>query len=167
MSEARTITATFITKPARKLIIKRGILSTDYFTYCDEIGCDIWDILEKVPNRIDKVSFIILPEYLITEGTSKVGCAVEVPLDYNSSIPGGCDIIELAGQKMLWFQGAPYEDESWYGGAHSEMDNAIQNYKPELYGYRFAYDLAPKYYFLTSAKDGCRVLVPVVNLCEK
>lgn len=167
MSEARTVTATFITKPARKLIIKRGILSTDYFTYCDEIGCDIWDTLEKVPNRIDKVSFVILPEYLITERTSKVGCAIEVPLDYNSSIPEGCDIIELAGQTMLWFQGAPYEDESWYGGAHSEMDNVIQNYKPELYGYRFAYDLAPKYYFLTSAKDGCRVLVPVVNLCEK
>lgn len=41
MSETRTVTATYITKPACKLIVRRGILSTDYFSYCDEMGCDI------------------------------------------------------------------------------------------------------------------------------
>lgn len=167
MSEARTVTATFITKPACKLIIKRGILSTDYFSYCDEIGCDIWDTLEKVPNRLNKVSFVILPEFLVSQGTSKACCAAEVPLDYNSLVPEGCEIIELPEHTMLWFQGAPYEDENWYGGAHSEMYNAIHSYKPEMYGYRFAYDLAPEFHYGTSAKDGCRQLVPAVTLCEK
>ena len=167
MSETRTVTATFITKPACKLIIKRGILATDYFSYCDEIGCDIWDTLAKVPNRLDKVSFVILPEFLVSEGTSKACCAAEVPLDYNSSVPGGCEIIELPEHTMLWFQGAPYADEAWYGGAHAEIYNAIQNYKPELYGYRFAYDLAPEFHYGTSAKDGCRQLVPAVTLREK
>ena len=164
MSEARTVTATFITKPACKLIIRRGILSIDYFSYCDEIGCGIWDTLEKVSHRLDKVSFVLLPGFLVAEGSSKACCAVEVPLDYNSSIPEGCEIIGLPEHTMLWFQGAPYEDENWYGGAHSEMYHAIQNYRPELYGFRFAYDLAPEFYYGTSAKDGCRQLVPAVSL---
>ena len=161
MNETRTGTVTFITKPARKLIVRRGILSTDYFSYCDEIGCDISDTLEKVPDRLDKVAFVVLHEFLIAEGTSKVGAAVEVPLSYNGSVPKGCDIIDLCEHTYLWFQGMPYEDENWYGGAHSEINYAIKNYKPELYGYRFTYDQAPEFYYGASAKDGCRQLVPV------
>ncbi len=164
MVTARTVTATFITKPARKLIIRRGVLSTDYFSFCEEIGCDIWDILEKTPHRADDVSFVMLPAFLTSEGTSGVGCAVEVPCDYHLPVPEGCDIIDLPAQAMLWFQGAPYEDESWYGGAHTELNNAIENYNPELFGYRFAPDLAPKHYFSASAQKGCRALIPVVAL---
>lgn len=52
MSEGRTVTATYITKPASKMIIKRGVLATDYFSYCDEIGCEIWDTLEKLQARV-------------------------------------------------------------------------------------------------------------------
>ncbi len=164
MSETRTVTATSITKPACKLIVRRGILSTDYFSYCDEIGCDIWQTLEQVPNRLDKVSFVILPDALVTQGTSKACCAVEVPLGYSLPVPEGCDVIELTAHTMPWFQGAPYEDEAWYGGAHSEISNAIQHYKPERYGYRYAYDSAPEFHYGTSAKDGCKQLVPVVAL---
>ena len=60
MGEMRTVTATYITKPARKLIVKRGILATDYFSYCDVIGCDIWDELEQLLNRLDNISLAIL-----------------------------------------------------------------------------------------------------------
>lgn len=164
MKEIRTVTATFITRPARKLLIKRGIASTDYFTYCDEVGCDIWKVLEAVPNRLDQVSFVILPAFLVTEGASRVGCAAEVPMDYDTPIPEGCEMIELAEHTMLWFQGAPYEEENWYGGAHAEMADAISRYQPERYGYRFAYDLAPEFHYGTTAKEGCRQLVPVIAL---
>jgi len=40
----------------------------------------------------------------------------------------------------------------------------VENYKPELYGYRFAYDEAPEFHFAATAKDGCRRLVPVAEL---
>lgn len=163
MSE-RTVTATYITKPARKLIVKSGILATDYFSYCDEIGCDIWDILEQVPNRLDNVSLAILPDFLVPKGTSKVCCAAEVPLDYDGVIPEGCNVIELCEHTLLWFNGAPYEDENWYGGAHSEVANAVADYKPELYGFRFAYDKAPEFHYSSSAKDGCRRLLPVISM---
>lgn len=84
MSEVRTVIVTFITRPACKLIIKRGILSTDYFSYCDKIGCDVWDTLEKVPNRLDKVSFVILLRFLVSEGTLKASCkALTKANEYN------------------------------------------------------------------------------------
>ncbi len=163
MGKNRTVTATFTTKPARKLIIKRGIISTDYFSYCEEIGCDIWDTLEGVKNRLDKVSFVVLPEFL-AEGKSKVGCAVEVPVDYDLDIPEGCEVIELKEHTMLWFQGAPYEDENFHGEAHAEIAGAIHDYRPESFGYRFAYDLAPEFHYGTTTKDGCRQLVPVIAI---
>lgn len=160
----RTVTVTIIEKPACKLILKRGIKSTDYFSYCDEIGCDTWEILENVTRALDKVVFVELPPYLIISGTSKVACAVEVPLDFNSDIPEGFEIIELPVHLMMWFQGAPYEDENWYGEAHSEMYRAIENYKPELYGYEFAKDSAPCFGYGTSAATGCREMIPVKRL---
>lgn len=48
---------------------------------------------------------------------------------------------------MLWFQGEPYEDENWYGGAHAEMDAAVGHYRPERYGYRFARERAPEFFY--------------------
>lgn len=161
---SRTVTATYITKPACKLIIKRGIISTDYFSYCDEIGCDIWDELEKISNRLDKVSFVTLPETMVKERTSNVGTAAEVPLDFNEPIPSGCDIIELPEQLMICFQGQPYEEENWYGGAHSELYNAMENYNPELYGYIFAYDVFPQFQYPASPNDGVKALKPVLKL---
>ncbi len=161
MSQTRTVTATVITKPKRKLILKRGIKAADYFAYCDEVGCDIWDELKEIPDRLDTVALVILPDFLVKPNTSKACCAVEVPLDYNAPIPEGCDIIELSEHTMLAFQGAPYEDEDWYGGAHSEVASAVANYNPALYGYSFAYDTAPEFHYGTSAKDGCRQLVPI------
>ena len=51
----------------------------------------------------------------------------------------------------------PLQMQGWF-------DNVIQNYKRELYGYRFDYDLAPEFHYGTSARDGCRRLVPAVAL---
>ena len=61
MQEVRTVTATVITRPACRMIIKRGIRANDYFSYCDEVGCDIWDVLAAVPNRLDDVALVNLP----------------------------------------------------------------------------------------------------------
>ncbi|MGL5512945.1 MAG: helix-turn-helix transcriptional regulator, partial [Sporomusa sp.] len=35
-----------IERPARKLILKRGTKAADYFAYCEEVGCDVWGMLE-------------------------------------------------------------------------------------------------------------------------
>lgn len=160
----RAVTVTPILKPARKLIVRLGVHSTDYFSYCEEIGCDIWNDLEKLPGRLDMVSFVILPEAMTPNGCSHVGCAAEVPSDYEGPIPDGCRMMQIPEHWMLWFQGAPYEDDSWYGGAHEEMAAAVRSYRPELYGYRFAYEEAPEFHYGTTAKDGCRQIVPAARL---
>lgn len=51
----------------------------------------------------------------------------------------------------MWFQGAPYRDENWFGRAHEELARVISNCKPELYGYEFAKDSAPHFMYGTSA----------------
>lgn len=168
MSEnQRTVTVTIIEKTPRKLILKRGINSTDYFSYCEEIGCDPWEILESVPQALEKVAFVELPQNLIVSGTSKAACGVEVPVDFSGTIPEGFEIIDLPSCLMMWFNGAPYEDEAWFGEAHAELARAIKNYNPELYGYEFAEDSAPHFHYGTSAASGCREMIPIRRLENK
>ena len=168
MSEnQRTVTVTVVEKPVRKLILKRGIKSGGYFEFCEEIGCDAFEILETVPGALEKVVFVELPPSMIAEGTSKAAAAVEVPVDFiekNGKVPDGFDIIDLPQGVYMWFNGAPYEDEGMFGLAHEELYRAIANYKPEVYGYEFAPDDAPHFHYGTSAATGCKELIPVKQL---
>lgn len=90
-----------------------------------------------------------------------------MPIDYNAAIPDGCDLIELSAHAMMFFQGAPYEDEDWFGGAHAEISHAIENYKPELYGYEFDRGSVPSFGYGTSAATGCREVIPVRPIYSK
>jgi len=165
----RTVTVTVVEKPARKLLLMRGITATDYFSLCAEIGCDKWEALEEKPitGAIDKGAYVELPPSWITPGTSKAALGVEVPAGYDSEIPEGFEVIDLPSFLYMWFQGAPYEDENWFGYAHEEMSRAIANYNPGLYGYEFAKDSAPHFQYGTSAATGVREMIPVRRLTEK
>jgi len=113
MSEnQRTVTVTIIEKSTCKLILKRGIKSEGYFEYDAEMGCDKFEILETIPNALDKVVYIELPQKMITPGTSKAAAALEVPFDYNEEIPEGFEIIDLPSHLYMWFNGAPYNKMS-------------------------------------------------------
>ncbi|MDD4414021.1 MAG: AraC family transcriptional regulator [Oscillospiraceae bacterium] len=162
MSEnQRIVTVTIAPKPDCKLILKRGIKSEDYFAFDAEMGCDWWEILETVPGALDKVVFLLLPPHMIQPGTSKAAVALEMPADYSGEIPEGFEVVDLPSSLYMHFNGAPYEEESWYGYAHEEIGHAIANYKPELYGYEFAEDLAPTFTYGASAINGCRTIIPV------
>lgn len=41
-----------IERSARKLLLKRGITATDYFKYCEEVGCDVWALLTSVKEAL-------------------------------------------------------------------------------------------------------------------
>ena len=157
----RTVTVTVIEKPNCKLVLNRGIQSQGYFDYDAEMGCDKFEILEAVSPTLDKVAFIELPPCMITPGTSRAAAAVEVPADFNGNIPEGFEIADLPTHLYMCFNGAPYEDENWYGEAHQELYRVIDSYKPELYGYEYAKDEAPIFNHFASAKDGVRQIIPV------
>ena len=40
-----TVFVQVVERPARKLILRRGINADNYFDYCKEVGCEVWGIL--------------------------------------------------------------------------------------------------------------------------
>ncbi len=84
-----------------------------------------------------------LPEKMIKPGTSLYVQGVEVPLDYSGDIPEGFEIIDLNPCKMMVFQGQSYEDEK-FEESISHLWKVINNYNPEIYGFQWADDEAPR-----------------------
>ena len=82
-STVNTVFVQVIDRPARKLILKRGVKATHYFEYCEEVGCDIWDILSEIKEALYEPIGIWLPENLRQPGTSVYAQGVEVPMDFS------------------------------------------------------------------------------------
>ncbi len=139
-----TLFVQVIDRPARKLILKRGIKATDYFEYCDEVDCRIWGLLCSIKEALYEPIGIWLPNSLRPAGTSRYAQGVEVGADYNGVVPQGFQIIDLAPCKMMVFQGQPFEDELFYE-AFREVNEAVDRYNPELYGFEWADEDAPRF----------------------
>lgn len=130
-------------RPARKLILKRGKTAADYFEFCEEAGCDIWEKLCAVPGALYEPIGMWMPENLRPQGTSVYTQGVEIPLDWEGEIPEGFEMIQLPPCKMLIFQGPPYEEENFME-AIDELWKQTARYNPELYGYQWDEAVAPK-----------------------
>lgn len=136
MKETKNIFIQLIEKPARKVLIKRGIQATEYFAYCEEVGCDIWELLTGMKSLTGEPVCLWLPKEYIKPGTSEYVQGVEEPLDYDGVIPEGFDVIELPAAKYLMFQGEPFQEED-YGQAIGQVWDAIQKYNPAVIGYEW------------------------------
>ncbi len=65
MSKERRLIPVFVQvveRPERKLLIKRGIKASDYFEYCEEVGCDVWGVLASVKEALYEPIGMWLPE---------------------------------------------------------------------------------------------------------
>lgn len=160
----RTVTATFYEKPGASLVIRRSTRATDYFSYCDEVGCEIWDVLAALPGRRDEVALLVLPPSLTLPGGSRVCCGVEVAAISDILLPPDCERITVPAQLTLCLQGQPYEDPDWYGPAHEEAAAALAAYDPGRFGYRYARDEGIEYQFSASPAGGVRRLIPIAAL---
>ena len=134
MSEVKSVFVQVVEKPARKVIIKRGKSATEYFQYCEEVGCDVWGLLCSMKSISGEPVCLWLPDQLIPEGTGKYVQGVEVSLDFDGQIPEGFDIIELPKCNYMMFQGEPFEEEN-FEEAILQVWNAIKKYNPETVGY--------------------------------
>lgn len=143
-SNANTVFVQVIDRPARKLILKRGIRATHYFEYCEEAGCDVWGILSSIKEAIYEPIGMWMPENLRKPCTSKYAQGVEVPVDYAGEIPEGFELIELPPCKMMVFQGQPYDDEK-FEEAVGELWEVMKNYNPEIYGFKWADEDGPRF----------------------
>ena len=98
-------------KPARKILVKRGIKATHYLDYCKEVGCDVWDVLSTYSNALTEPMGMWLPEAMIPEGTSKYVQGVEFAAEANIKVPSGFELVDMDEVDMILFQGPPFDDE--------------------------------------------------------
>lgn len=143
-SKTKTVFVQIVERPARKALIRRGKSATEYFQYCEEVGCDVWSVLTSVKEAMYEPIGMWLPKKLIQEGTSQYVQGVEVPLDYSKEIPDGYELIELSPCKMMIFQGEPYDDEDFMAEI-GDVWKHIEKFDPSLYGYQWAPEDAPRF----------------------
>lgn len=139
-----TIFVQVVERPARKLIVKSGLKATEYWAYCEEIGCDIWGILTSIKGALFEPIGMWMPENLRKPGTSTYTLGVEVPADYSGPVPEGMGVISLPPCKYMVFHGPPYNDEDM-GDAIGAVSRAMKAYKPETYGWQWADEDAPRF----------------------
>lgn len=134
MENVKNVFIQVIEKPARKVLIKRGIKAADYFTYCEEVGCDVWGLLISMKSIHKEPVSLWLPASYIKPGTSAYVQGVEVAMDYADIIPEGFDVINLPACKYLMFQGEPFPEED-FCQAIEQVWESIKKYDPTVIGY--------------------------------
>jgi len=159
MSEMRNVFIQVIEKSARKVIIKRGIKATEYFSYCEEVGCDVWGLLKSIKSISGEPVCLWLPKELRKPASNEYVQGVEVEADYNGPIPEGFEIIDLPSSTYLLFRGEPFKDED-YAVAINEIWDAEKKYNPEFIGFEWD-DKNPRIQLEPVGKRGYIELVPV------
>lgn len=139
MSNTKNVFIQVIEKPERKVIIKRGLTAKDYWTYCNEVGCDVWGLLTSIKSIGGEPVCMWLTSKYKKPDTSEYVQGVEVFVDYDGVVPEGFDVITLPKCKYLMFQGEPFE-EADFGTAIEQIWNAIEKYDPSVIGYKWNTD---------------------------
>ncbi|MCL1795984.1 MAG: AraC family transcriptional regulator [Clostridia bacterium] len=165
---SKVVTVTQMERPARKLILLRARKTTggDYFAFCEEMGCDWEGLLNSIPERFTDAALLTLHQTMVKPGTSDTAAGVEVPHTYAKPIPDGFEIIKLPPCRILFFQGAKYENEDDFCIAIDIVQEALSDYDPSFYGWTYAPELAPSFNFGSSAALGARAAVAVINETE-
>ena len=136
MSDTRNIFIQVIEKPERRVIIKRGIKATEYFSYCEEVGCDVWGLLKSIKSISGEPVCLWLPEALRSPAANEYVQGVEVEEDYDGPVPEGFEVIGLPAATYLMFRGEPFRDED-FEEAIGEIWNAEKKYDPAFIGYEW------------------------------
>ncbi|MCL1873762.1 MAG: AraC family transcriptional regulator [Clostridiales bacterium] len=140
-----------IERPARKLLLKFSQSAEDYFGYCQEFGCADnetgnsipWEIVSGIKEALYEPVGMWLPENMRPAGTGIYAQGTELPAGYSGAIPDGFAIIDLSPCKLLVFQGEPFDDND-FEQAIVGLWERIEKFNPEVYGYEYADELAPR-----------------------
>lgn len=136
MENLQSVFIQVVQKPERKAIIKRGVAAGDYFSYCEEVGCDVWGVLKSMDSLCGEPVCLWLTPDLKKPGTSVYVQGVEVPMAYDGPVPQGFDVITLPASEYLMFQGEPFAEEN-YCATIAAVQTAISRYDPSMIGYRW------------------------------
>ena len=162
MSEIRNVFIQVIEKPPRKVIIKRGINAAEYWSYCEEVGCDVWGLLTSIRSISGEPVCLWLPKELRDPVTNEYVQGVEVEPAYDGVIPEGFETIDLPASTYLLFRGEPFAEED-YVSAINEIWDAEKKYNPEFIGYKWD-DKNPRIQLEPIGERGYIELVPVKKI---
>lgn len=150
---------TTVERPKRKLLFLRAKKATDYFSYCEEMGCEWEGLLNSILEKLDTAALLELPKYFQKEGFSNIAAGVELPITYEGEIPESYEVIELEPYKMLYFESEAFEKEEDFFPAIESVFKAIENFDPRKYGLEYADDKAPRFNF--GGETSARYAIPV------
>ena len=136
MENVRNVFIQVVKKPERKVIIKRGVKASEYWDYCNEVGCDVWGTLMSMDSLCGEPVCLWLPEKYIAPDTSEYVQGVEVDVNYAGNVPDGFDVITLPDCEYLMFQGEPFREED-YCAAITAVQKAMDKYEPSVIGYEW------------------------------
>lgn len=136
MENLQSIFVQAVHKPKRLCILKRAVHADDYFSYCEEVGCDVWGTLMSMKSLSGEPVCLWLPEKYRKPNTSVYVQGVEVETDYAGVIPDGFDVIQLPEADYLMFQGQPFREED-YSEAIQAVQHAVDTYDPAFIGYQW------------------------------
>lgn len=160
-SNSRKVMVQRIHKDANQVIIKRGIKATDYWSYCNEVGCDVWGILKSIKSIGDEPMGMWLPIQYRSPSSNEYVQGVEVEMDYKGTIPEGFEMIILPEADYLLFVSEPYDDED-YGSAILDVEKVISEY--DFQGNGYVRDEAnPRIQLEPICTRGYIELVPVIS----
>lgn len=166
MNKTSVIFTQIVDRPARKLILWRSKAADNYFDYCGEIGCGesnasaAWDVLTEIKEALYEPVGVWLPENLRPAGTGIYAHGVEVPEDFHGEVPAGFEVMELPACQMMVFQGEPYDDRDFQTAVGLCMDQ-IKRFNPEVYGYEWAPEHAPRMQLAPEGWRGYIEMLPV------
>ena len=159
MSDTRNVFIQVVEKPARKVILKRGIRATEYWSYCEEVGCDVWGLLTSIRSISGEPVCLFLPEKLRNPAANEYVQGVEVEPDYAGEIPEGFEVIDLPASTYLLFRGEPFAEED-YVAAIGEIWDAEKKYDPAFIGFEWDNE-NPRIQLEPRGERGYMELVPV------
>lgn len=166
MNKTSVIFTQIVDRPLRKLILRRSKAAGDYMAYCGEIGCGeqnasaAWDVLTELKEALYEPVGVWLPENMRPAGTGIYAHGVEVPEDFKGIVPDGFEVMELPACQMMVFQGEPYDDEIFEDAVGKCMEQ-IKRFNPEVYGYEWAPELAPRMQLAPEGWRGYIEMLPV------
>lgn len=169
MTQTAFIFVQIMERPARKCIVKWSVSADNYVAYATEVGSGTsgasaaWDVLTQIHGALYDPVGLWMPQTLRPVGTGPYAHGVEVPVDYDGDIPQGFAVVDLAPCTYMQFQGLAYTDADFATAVGTCMAG-IDTCNPEVYGYQYVLDVAPRMQFAPAGWRGYIEMRPVVRL---
>lgn len=105
-----------------------------FFSYCQEVGCEVWGVLTSIRSILGEPVGLCLPDVMRKSERSTYVQGVEADHDYQGALPEGYDLIDLPRTSYLMFQGEPFKEEE-YCEAIVTLHKAMDRYDPKVIGF--------------------------------